>query len=155
MPHHGQIVGDEQVGEAEFLLQLGEQVQDLGLDRDVEGRDGLVEHQELRIEGQCPGHADALALSTRELVRVPLGHSRVHPHQTQEIGDGARSLGRRHVGVDVHELADGGPHRHPRIERGEGILKHDLHLPAQLAQLPAIGGDDVDAFSPSVVHHPE
>ena len=33
---HGEVVGDEQIGEASFLLQATHQVDDLGLDRDVE-----------------------------------------------------------------------------------------------------------------------
>src|SRR6266566_4509671 len=34
--HHGKLVCDEEVGEPELLLQIFEQVDDLGLDRDVE-----------------------------------------------------------------------------------------------------------------------
>jgi hypothetical protein len=32
----GQVVGDEDVGEPQLVLEIGEQVDDLGLDRDVE-----------------------------------------------------------------------------------------------------------------------
>ena len=35
--HHRQIVGDKQVGQAKFLLQVVQQVDDLALDGDVEG----------------------------------------------------------------------------------------------------------------------
>ncbi len=45
---HAHVVGDEQIGQAKFGLELLELVQDLGLDRDVEGRDGLVAHDEFR-----------------------------------------------------------------------------------------------------------
>jgi hypothetical protein len=37
-----QVVGNEQVGQLELVAQLDEQVEDLGLDRDVEGGDRLV-----------------------------------------------------------------------------------------------------------------
>ena len=37
-----QVVGDEEVGQAVALLELGQEVQDLGLDGDVQGGDGLV-----------------------------------------------------------------------------------------------------------------
>ena len=67
---HRKVVGDEQVREEELLLKILEQVEDLGLDRDVEGGDGLVADDEPRVERQRPGDADALPLPARELVRV-------------------------------------------------------------------------------------
>ncbi len=59
----GQVVGDEQVGEVEFASKVEQQVEYLRLDRDVEGRDSFVADDELRIEGQRAGDADALALA--------------------------------------------------------------------------------------------
>ena len=46
--HDREIVADEEIGEIEPLLDVGEQVQHLRLDRHVEGRDRLVEHQDGR-----------------------------------------------------------------------------------------------------------
>ena len=43
---HGEVVGDEQVGQAELLLEVVEQVQHLALDRHVERRHGLVADDE-------------------------------------------------------------------------------------------------------------
>ncbi len=70
---HRQVVGDEDVGQAEGVLELLEQVDDAGLDRHVEGRHRLVEHDQLGLEGQGPGDADPLALPAGELVRVAVG----------------------------------------------------------------------------------
>ena len=67
------VVGDEQVGQAELALELLEQVQDLGLDRHVERRHGLVADDEVGLEDERAGDADALALAARELVRVAAG----------------------------------------------------------------------------------
>src|ERR687897_2772670 len=39
---YGEVVGDEDVGEVELLLEVLQKVDDLRLDRDVERRDGLV-----------------------------------------------------------------------------------------------------------------
>jgi hypothetical protein len=61
---HVQVVGDEQVGEVELGLQVLHQVDDLGLDRDVQGRDRLVADDEAGVQRQGAGDADALALST-------------------------------------------------------------------------------------------
>ncbi len=49
--------------------QLEQQVQDLRLDRDVEGRDRLVGDHQARVGGERAGDADALALAAREGVR--------------------------------------------------------------------------------------
>ncbi len=49
--HDVQIVGDEQVGEIERLLQIRQQVEHLGLDRDVERGDRLVGDQDARALG--------------------------------------------------------------------------------------------------------
>jgi len=59
----GEIMGDEQIREAELLLEPFEEIDDLGLDRHVERRDRLVAHDEARAECQCPREADALTLT--------------------------------------------------------------------------------------------
>ena len=61
-----EVVGDEEVGEAEVGLEVGEEVEDLGLDGDVEGGDGFVADDELGAQGQGAGDADALALAAGE-----------------------------------------------------------------------------------------
>ena len=47
-----------------------QQVDDLRLDRHVERRDRLVGHDQLRVERERAGDADALPLAAGELVRV-------------------------------------------------------------------------------------
>ena len=78
--HHGdpvcdlsndrQVVSDEDQGEAELLLQVLEDVEDLRLDRDVEGRDRFVADDELGFERECAGDGDALLLPARHLPRI-------------------------------------------------------------------------------------
>src|SRR5208282_4384262 len=66
------VVGDEQIGEAELLLQITQQVDDLRLYRYVECGNRLVADDEAGVERQCPGDADALALSAGEFVRIAI-----------------------------------------------------------------------------------
>ena len=61
------------------VLQLLEQVDDLRLDRDVEGGHRLVGDDQLGLERERPGDADALALAAGELVRVPASAVRGRP----------------------------------------------------------------------------
>ena len=57
-----EVVGDEQVGQLEFLLEAPQQVQDLGLDRDIQGRDRLIRDDEPRRERERARQADPLPL---------------------------------------------------------------------------------------------
>ena len=63
VPDHREVVRDEEIGEPELLLQLQKEVQDLRLDRDVERRDRLVEHDDFGSEHQRARDRDALALA--------------------------------------------------------------------------------------------
>ncbi len=67
--HDGQVVGDEHDGDAQLLLQPGQQVEDLRLDRHVERRRGLVRDDETWLQGECGGDAHPLPLAARQLVR--------------------------------------------------------------------------------------
>ena len=67
---HGHVVGDEQDRHPDLLLQELDQVEDLGLDRDVEGGRGLVGDQQRRAAGERHRDHRALAHAARELVRV-------------------------------------------------------------------------------------
>ena len=86
-PHDGQVVGDEDVREAELSLQAVEQVDDLGLDGDVERRDRLVADQDLGPDGERAGDHHALALTAGELVRVAAGEHGVEPDLVQQRPD--------------------------------------------------------------------
>jgi hypothetical protein len=70
VPDHGQVVGHEDVGELELVLDVLEQVHHLRLDRDVQRRHRLVADDQLRAQGDGRGDPDALALPAGELVRV-------------------------------------------------------------------------------------
>ena len=67
-----EIMGDEDIGELEPLLQIGEEIDDLRLDRDVERRDRLVGDDQLGLERDGARDADALALAAGEFVREAL-----------------------------------------------------------------------------------
>ena len=50
----GEVVGDEEVGQPELVLEFAHRVQHLGLDRDVERARGFVTDDEVRVDGQGP-----------------------------------------------------------------------------------------------------
>ena len=64
-----EVVRDEEIAQAPLVLELAQQVDDLGLHRQVERRGRLVEQDEFRFERDGAGDRDALALAAREFVR--------------------------------------------------------------------------------------
>ena len=54
-------------------LEVLEQIKHLRLNRDVQRAHRLVTHDQLGLHHQGTGDPDALALTTREFVRVTLG----------------------------------------------------------------------------------
>src|SRR3984957_1864094 len=85
--HDRQVVGDEDIGQTELALQVGEQVQDLRLDRHVQRGHRLVTDDQLRVERERPGDADALTLAAGELGREPVEVLRVQPDQFHQVLD--------------------------------------------------------------------
>jgi hypothetical protein len=130
----GEIVADEQHGQAEPLLQRAHEVDHLRLDRDVERRHRLVGDDQIGLQGQRPRDADALALAAGKFVRVAVdgvgrqvdagesGARRLDP-----AGAVALLLDRQTLGQD---LADG----HARRQRGVGVLEDVLHARPDRAQ---------------------
>ena len=70
VPDDGQIVRDEQIGDAELTPQTGQEVDHLCLDRDVERAHWLIANDQIRVDSDRPGDPDPLALHTAELARV-------------------------------------------------------------------------------------
>ena len=84
--HRGQVVGDEQAGEAHVALQVGEQVEHRGLHRHVERAGRLVGDEQRRLGDQRPGDADPLALAAGQLVRVAAGDLGAQPDPAELLG---------------------------------------------------------------------
>ena len=129
-----EVMADEQIGQAEFALQIDQQVQHLRLDRLVERRHRLVENDETRRQRQCARDVDALALAAGDLVRIAVGEVFGPQPDLAEQFAGQRARGvlghAVHLGTERDRLLDG----QARIERGVAVLEHHLHAAAQFAQ---------------------
>ena len=93
--HHGEVVADEDVGEAKLALQVQEQVEDLRLHGDVEGRRRLVADDDLGPHDEGARDGDALALAARELAGIAVGEARGQADTFQHLERAAPPLGRR------------------------------------------------------------
>ena len=58
-----QIMGDENIGQPKPFLQFTQKVHDLNLGVGIQGGDGFVKEDDLRLACHGPGNADALQLS--------------------------------------------------------------------------------------------
>ena len=147
--HHAQVMGDEDQGQPHFLLQLHQQVDYLGLDRDIQRRDGFIADDQLRLEDQRAGYADALALSTGKLVRIAVDLVRQQPHAIHHLAHPFRDLGLgRFWEMGDQRLGDDLADGHARIQRSQGILEDHLHIAAQAAQFAGFGLEDVGLAHP-------
>ena len=141
--HHRQVMGNEQIGEAKLGLQIFQQVDNLRLNRNVQGRDRLVADDELRIDGQGAGHADALALAAREFVWIAVDEIRVETDDLQQLRHAlATALLVAHI-VHVQRLTHDVAHGHTGIQRRVGVLEDHLHLTALMAQFFTLHGGEV------------
>ncbi len=83
--HCGQVVRDQDGTDAEPVPQVGEEVEDGGLHGNVQGRDRLVGHQDLRFDGERPGDGYALALASRERRRVTVQSALGQPDKGHQL----------------------------------------------------------------------
>ena len=144
---HRKVVGDEQVGQIPLLLQLGQQVQHLGADGNVQRGDRLVCDDEVRFHDQRPGNADALTLTAGELVGEAAGKFRKQTH----VGQGACHFGLTFafgqvMPARVKAFADNIIHLRPFIQGGHGILEDHLDTPGDLS-VKRLGDAPVDLLA--------
>ena len=154
---HAEVVADEEDGRVELGLQLGDEVQDLGLDRRVEAGRGLVEDQERGVDPERHRDHDALLHAARELVRIALHDRRrvgdLHLLQHRERALARLGLARAARGEDLGELLADADRR---VQRGTGVLvdhRDDLAAvalqvaPAQREHVLAGDGDRAGAHA--------
>ena len=130
-----QVVTYEQERKAEVAAQLPQQRQDLGLARHVEAGDDLVGDDQSGLQGDGPRDADALALTARQLVGIPLavgGPQRDAFEQRVDLAP--RLVSRCRAAMEAQRLGDDVGHPPARVERGLRVLEDHLELRAQRAQ---------------------
>src|SRR4051812_963470 len=147
VPYHGQVVRDEHDREPELALQVAKKVEDLGLDRDVEGRHRLVGDDQLRIEGESPRYADALALAARELVREAVVVLGVEADRLHQLLHAPLAPPLSLVDpVDLERVGDDRADGLARVERRVRVLEDHLDLAPERLQLLAREARDVAAL---------
>ena len=102
--YHAHLVGDDDNGDAQLLVDIPDQLQNLAGGVGVKGAGGLVTQQHLGIGGQCAGDSHTLLLAAGQLggigVRL-VGQT----HQLQKLTGALLRVGPLHPG-DLHGEAD-------------------------------------------------
>src|SRR5665213_609632 len=143
------VVRDQEDTHAEFFAQRVNDVQDLGLDGDVERRGRLVGDEEFGLTDETHGDYDALAKSPGKFKGVlvePFGRSGHLDHIEDFKGPRARLFVGGAV-VDAQALADLTTDLHGRVERAHRVLRNQGDRAASLVlHLLLAQGREVDAF---------
>src|SRR5215510_2036954 len=123
----GQVMRNEQIADTELLLEILQQIHNLGTDRHIERRHGLVQDNEARVQRQGPRDGDALALSTTEFVREQIDRSWSKADEIQQFLDAFPDLGLREGLIDDQGLRNDIAHPHAWIQGAVWILEDSLY----------------------------
>ena len=131
MGDHAEVVGDHYDGRAVLLLQLDHELQDLGLDRHVQGRRRLIRYEYLGVAREAHRDHGPLAHAARELVRVLLGPPGVGDADVAKHLHGLLlGLALGEVLVDADGLADLVAHCEDGVQARHRVLEDHGHVVA-------------------------
>ena len=105
-------------------LEVLHEVEDLGLDGDIQGGNRLVGDDHGRAQDQGAGQAQPLPLAAGELVRVAVGGGSRQADLAEDVGDEALLAGPVALTLDDERLAQDGANPHPGVHGGIGVLEH-------------------------------
>ena len=146
-----EIVGDEEDGHAELFPKVAEEVEDLGLNGDVEGGGGLVRDEKAGFAGQGHGDHGTLLHAPGELVGVIPGalFGIADADKLKKAGDLRMEIGKIGL-VELEGFADLETDGEDRIQGGGGFLENVGEFAATgLAKNIGRTGKKVGAVFPS------
>ena len=151
--HHGdpvgemandcEVVADEHERDPELGPEPLQELKDLRLDRHVQRRHRLVEDDQLGVEREGPGDADALALAPGEGARTAVGVGGIETDEPEQLVDPRRPLGPGPDAVDLERLGDDLPDPHARVQGAVRILEHDAYVAPEAPEVGTARPGDV------------
>jgi hypothetical protein len=148
---YSQIMRYKQEGDPALLLQILQEVDDLGLNGNVQGADRLITDKQFRLNSQSPRDSNALALAAAEFMGVALRVDRVEADRPEQFGD-SRLPGRIVLcePMNVEGFTDDVFDCHARVERAIRILKDHLQPSSMPAQFGAMQSGYVTLSKPDL-----
>ena len=140
-------MGDKNQRQAHFFLDLLKQVNHLRLNRHIQRTHRLVANNQLGLQNQRAGDADALALAAGKFVRVAVnlirqqahfGHNGFYPRL--DVGFFERGV------MGLQRLGDDVAHGHAGVERRQRVLENHLDVFALQAHGLAAQAQQFAAF---------
>ena len=135
LPHEGQVVRDEEIGESELLLQLEQHLEDPRLHGDIQRRCRLVEHDHVGLQHERAGDRDPLALAAGQCAGAPPRQLAAEPDGRECIGDRGRPLLAVADSIAIQRLAHDLLHAPRGIQRGERVLVDELEMTTDAAEV--------------------
>src|SRR5580693_2563565 len=91
--HAREVVADEEIADAEFLLQSAEKLDEAGARLRRQNRGRFVENDEARIAGERAGDVDALQRAGAETAWPPFEQGGIEPDELHQFGGAAGFVG--------------------------------------------------------------
>src|SRR4030042_3648333 len=129
------VMGDKQVAHSQGLLQLLEEIDDLGLYGYIKRRHRLVTDDQRRIDAQGARTTSPRSLPAAELMGIQISRVRLHSHHLQELRHPRLAFAPSFYTDSAKPFFNGLADGHAGVERTIGILEDDLHLLAQRLHL--------------------
>ena len=142
----GQVMRDEDIGDAVFALDFLHQVKNLSLNGNIQCGNRLVADDELRVHRQSAGDTDALTAAAVQLMRIGVSQALGQTDGFHQLAHAGLTLSLVLHAVNLQRLFDRLADGLARVQGREGILEDDLDILAQLAQLFLVQRGDVLAF---------
>ena len=128
LSHNSQVMGNQDDGRVDFLLQLLHHIQNLRLNGHIQGRGRLIGQQKLRLAGQGHCYDHTLLHTPGKLMGVILFTALRNPHQLKHFLNPLLLFLRRQIHVKLQGLTNLVPHCKDRIQAGHGVLKNHGYL---------------------------
>ena len=128
LPDYRQIVRDHDQREAAVVPEIEEEIDDLGLNRCIERRNRLVQHDELRARREGARDGDALSFTTGERVWEGGFSPCRKADPIEDLTYPCAAIPGAAYAVGGQWFGDDGSDPEARIKRGPGVLKYRLEV---------------------------
>ena len=146
MAHNTQVVGYEEVCDTERVLEVNEEIEYLGLNRDVQSTHGFVCNDEFGLDCKCPGQPYPLSLPAGKFVWIPPVAVGFEPHEFEQFEYAVAP------GAFGHQLMHGErftyhrPDSHSRVERTVRVLEDYLYMPSHFTHGALAHFEEIDVL---------
>ena len=129
-------MADDHISQMMCFFEIGQEVNDLALDRNIQGRQGFVGNDKLRAQDERPREGNPLTLTAAELMRVFAEIMRLQADLSQGFFDLFDPGWCIADFVNDQRFTNNLSDTEAWIERSIGILEDQMHLPAERPFFP-------------------